>query len=50
MKIIFALILLIEIFWITTLNSRNGIYNIILFIIYGFWAIYFYKKWKKQNM
>lgn len=38
-----------QIFWIITINDLNAVYNIILYLLYGFWAIYFYIKLKKEK-
>lgn len=46
LKTLFITIILVQLFWLLTINSYNMISNISLFIIYGFWAIYCYKKLK----
>lgn len=50
LKVLFLTLILVQLFWLITINIYNMISNISLFIIYGFWAIYCYKKlklWKK---
>ncbi len=46
LKLLFLILICMQLFWLLTLNSYNIISNVSLFVIYGFWSIYCYKKIK----